>query len=77
MARSIYMPFGRISEHKPKHPERTGFRAGPAWDSDYEIREWPSEGALRTTLSMQAKREPHQTDWRAWNDKFARNGKEG
>jgi len=46
------IPMGRIAEFRPEHPERTSIRPGKSWDSDYEIRVWPSRGAMLTACRM-------------------------
>ncbi len=51
-ARTVYIPLGRLVEYVPEHPERTTIRAGRSWDSDYEVRVWPSEGAMLTACRM-------------------------
>lgn len=51
-ARKVYVPIGRLAEHVPAHPERTSLRNGRAWDSDVEVREWPSREAMLTACRM-------------------------
>ena len=46
------------------HPDRTAYRDLPSWD--YQVREWPSAGALKETLRQQEQREARPGDWRPW-----------
>jgi hypothetical protein len=64
------LPFARTVEHIPDHPERTAYRqqSSVGLDFDYTYQVWPSEAAMRKTIELQARREPKQTDWRAWKD---------
>ena len=57
MAHRIVLPLGRLPEHKPAHPERTGYRKIPFLGpfADYEIKEWPSRAALLETIRMQTR----------------------
>lgn len=51
-ARRLLIPPGRLAEYVPAHPERTSLRAGRSWDSDTEVREWPSRGAMLQACRM-------------------------
>ena len=66
MSARYSIPFGRVAEHVPEHPERTAFSMGRSWDSDVSFRVWPSRGAMLTSIHMQGKRAPRQDDWRDW-----------
>jgi len=69
-ARGVFLPAGRMLEHKPENPDRTLYRAvRSAVDPipcEVEVRAWPSPGAAALALDMQAKREPRWDDWRPW-----------
>ena len=64
MAQSTVIPFGRVGEYTPKHPERTAYRLQPGLAGDVVFRTWPSRGAMLQTIAMQSKREPRETDWK-------------
>lgn len=66
MAQPIRLPLGRLPEHRPAHPERTAYKAGRGWDSDYTIREWPSEGAMREACRMSNTGKLGSNPWRPW-----------
>ena len=58
------MSFGNSINHKPEHPERTA-RRSPFNTHDVEFGVWSSEGAMKTTMTMQASG-PHSADhWMA------------
>ena len=58
------IPQGRITELPVPHPERTARKTGARWDAGYTFAEWPSRGAMLTTIRLQEQREPRATDWR-------------
>jgi hypothetical protein len=66
MVRTLTLPGGRMMEHKPAHPERTAYRNHGGMDFDVTVREWPSVGAMQTTIRMQSNRAPRFNDWKAW-----------
>ena len=58
------VPAGRMSEINVPNPERTAYRIQSGIAGDYVFQEWPSRGAMLTTIEMQGKREPRAGDWR-------------
>ena len=58
--------FAAAMSHIPEHPERTAYRAVGTWGSDYQFQVWPSRAAMRKSIEMQGRREPHPSDWRDW-----------
>jgi len=52
MSARRFIPAGRLAEYVPAHPDRTSLRVGRSWDSDVEVREWPSRGAMLTACRM-------------------------
>lgn len=71
MAKSIYIPAGRLTEHKPNNPDRTAYRivrASPSstcW-GDVEVKEFPNRPAMLKTIEMQSRAEPSAYHWREW-----------
>lgn len=57
------VPFGRLSEVVVPHPERTATVNG-AWSVTFY--EWPSRGAMLTTIEMQGRRASHHRDYHEW-----------
>jgi hypothetical protein len=55
------IPLGRLSEVAIPHPERTARRC-VGWD--YEIAEWPSRGAMLTTVRMQERGPASRFHWK-------------
>jgi hypothetical protein len=67
VARTYTLSMAASITHVPAHPERTAIRnAIGTLSFDIIYREWPSRGAMLTTLDMQGKHEPHPGDWRDW-----------
>jgi hypothetical protein len=58
----IAIPLGRIAELHIPNPDRTARRC-IGWD--YEFAEWPSRGAMLTTIRMQEQGPPSSRHWRA------------
>ena len=69
MSKRIILPFGRLPEHRPAHPERTAYRKIPGLGmfADYEVKEWPSRGAMLQTIKMQTSGADFASAYRAWN----------
>lgn len=68
MRASTYVPLGRMAEHKPAHPERTAYRAGAGVFSDYEVKTWTSEGAMREACRMSDTGKLGSRPWKPWNE---------
>ena len=64
------LSFAAHTEHKPEHPERTGYRHGRGMDFDVYFQVWPNRPALLATIHMQQKREPSNLDWKPWIKEF-------
>ncbi len=62
------LSFADAMAHKPEHPERTARRnQRGSLDFDITFQVWPSREAMLTTIRLQNRREPSQTDWKACN----------
>lgn len=59
------VPMGRVSEVTIPNPERTAYKVTTD-GCDYVFQEWPSRGAMLTSIRMQASRAGRSGDWRAW-----------
>lgn len=57
------IPAGRAHEVPIPHPERTARRNVGAWDVCFA--EWPSRGAMLTTIRMQERGIPRADHWKA------------
>lgn len=66
MTGRVFIPLGRMAEHVPTHPERTAYRAGRSFDSDYEVRTFPSRGAMLTCIHMQHRGADFANAYRPW-----------
>ena len=64
MSKEIRVAFGRAGEYVPQHPDRTAYRFTSDLAGDVVFREWPSRGAMLTSIVMQGRRSARSTDWR-------------
>jgi hypothetical protein len=64
MAKQYRISFAASIEYIPAHPDRTAYRSP---SDDVEYREFPSRGAMLTTISMQSRRAAHRLDWKDWS----------
>ena len=64
------IPFERVPDvySAIRHPERTAYRLTGHLGATVTIAEWPSVGALQTTIALQDRGPSHSLHWRRWID---------
>jgi hypothetical protein len=60
------IPFAQLADHIPAHPDRTAYKSGTGMNFDITFKEWPSRGAMLTTVQMQERSDSHLPKWKDW-----------
>ena len=52
MRNKYFVPFGRLQDFNHPAPERTAFKSGQCWDSEFICQIWPSREAMLQACKM-------------------------
>jgi hypothetical protein len=66
-----FVPLGRIADYAHPAPQRTAYRAGRSWDSNYEFRVWTSRGAMLQACAM-GRGELGSKAWKPFDERWSK-----